>query len=120
METGERVLVHAPVECRQSTDKKVFVTRIRALGLTAYGNNWDESRTKLKQMFATWVGLHRKRGTLEKALNRTKVEWWYESAYDGAEPYDVVTAGGKIEATEPPNQPETTVTFTEAREMVAA
>jgi hypothetical protein len=33
MEKAERALVYATVECRQSNDKKVFITRIRALSL---------------------------------------------------------------------------------------
>lgn len=119
MVKGERVLVHAPVECRQSTDKKVFVTRIRALGLTAYGSSREESRTKVKQMVATWVDAHRKRGTLEKALNRSKVNWWYESEYVGMGTYDVVTAGGIIEEKVPENQTQESVEFTE-KELVAA
>jgi hypothetical protein len=90
----ERVLVVAPLECKSNADGTVVVTRIRALGLTAYGANWEEARGKLYRMYATWVGLHRQSGNLEQALNASSVEWYYESQYTGGRPYHVVLPKG--------------------------
>ena len=58
-----------------------YVTRIRALGLTAYGSDHKESDAKAKRLFGTWVGIHRKSGTLEQALNRSGLSWNYEHDY---------------------------------------
>jgi hypothetical protein len=121
MDTKERevVVVSAPLECKYNADKTVFCTRIRALGLTAYGESWEESKTKLKKMFATWVGLHRRSNTLEVALNRSKLVWCYESQYTGERPYEVILDSGKVRVVTPKTQSQTN-TWQEMKEMVAA
>ncbi len=96
MTNKEMVLVAAQLECKHSNDSKVFCCRIRALGLTAYADSPEEAESKVKRMFATWVGLHRKSGTLEQNLNKSKLSWWYESDYDGALPYQIILAEGGV------------------------
>ena len=114
----EKVLVNALLERKQSVDGKLFVTRIRALGLTAYGTSWDESKAKLKKMFATWVGLHRKSGNLEKALNKSNVQWWYEKDYTGNQEYEVVLEGGNTKIVKAKNSMDDV--YLKEKELVAA
>jgi hypothetical protein len=105
MSTVETVVVFAPLERKSSFDKKVYCTRIRALGLTAYGDSWGASLKALKRMFATYAELHRKAGTLEARLKKSKLKWCYESQYDGSQPVEVLLADGSvrvIKGTEPP------------------
>jgi len=115
----ERVLVVAPLECKSNMDGTVVATRIRTLGLTAYGANWQESKGKLYKMYATWVGLHRQAGTLENALKRSKVEWYYESEYTGSRPYQVVLPDGTTKIIKPKNQSPDNE-WQEMKELVAA
>jgi len=119
MRSNEVVVVVAPLECKHTVDGKVFVARIRALGLTAYGDNFDEAKTKLKKMFATWVGLHRKAGTLEVVLNRSKLTWCYESQYTGPQAYEIILPNGGVKVVQPKTQPQACA-WQEMKELVAA
>ena len=94
MSTVKRVVVALPLERKNTTDNKVFCTRIRALGLTAYGRSFNESDASVKRMFMTYVGLHRKSGTLEDRLNKSQLQWSYESDYQGAKPFEVLLPDG--------------------------
>jgi len=40
-----------------------YMTRMKTLGLTAYGDNELEAREKLERMFATWIHFHITRNT---------------------------------------------------------
>jgi hypothetical protein len=114
----EKVVVAVSLECKHTSNNKVFVTRIRKLGLTAYGTSNDESTHKVKRMFATYVQLHRKYGTLEKQLNKSGLQWWKESEYNGTRPVEVLNADGTIETRVPEIQDENS--WQETRELVMA
>ncbi len=97
----EVVVVVAPLECKQTKDDKMFVARIRALGLTAYGDSLEEAKNKLKKMFATYTNLHCNAGTLEECLEKSKLQWWYESEYDGDRPAEMILPNGKVKYIQP-------------------
>jgi hypothetical protein len=119
MQGKEVVVVVVPVECKQSTDGKMFASRILALGLTAYGGTLEESRKKLKIMFAAWVDLNRKSGTLELALNKSKLSWCYEKDYTDVRPYEKILPNGDIQVMRPKSDPPNH-TWQEMKELVAA
>jgi hypothetical protein len=58
------------------------ISRIRKLGLTAYGLTSQEADEKLSKMFKTYIALHRKYNTLEKTLKRSKLNWFYQNDTD--------------------------------------
>ena len=96
MKTSERVVVVAPLECKNTTDNTMFVTRIRELGLTAYGKTHEEAKQSLRKMFATFVELYRKTENLEERLNRSGLTWYYESEYRGEIPAESIMPDGSI------------------------
>jgi hypothetical protein len=98
MEKHERVVVALPLVCLSNKNKTVFVARIRALGLTAYADDFNKARLKAKQMFAKWVDLNRRSNTLEANLNRSGLTWYYESKYAGNMPYERFLPNGNLEA----------------------
>ena len=97
MERKERVVVAVQLVCLHNADKTQFVSRIRALGLTAYGDSLDDSRRNVKRMFAKWVDLNRRSNTLEENLNRSGLSWSYESEYPGTLSYERVLPDGNLE-----------------------
>ncbi len=104
MDTRGAVVVRASLERKLSYDKKIFCTRIRALGLTAYGSSWEDSLQAVKRMFATLAELHRRSGTLEEMLRNSKLEWCYESEYEGAEAIEVLLPDGRTRIIKGKNQ----------------
>jgi len=79
MDTEERVVAVLPLRRLVSKDGNVYVARIQNLGLTAYGSNEEEATRKVKEMFAAFVVAHRKCGTLKTSLDRSSLEWCWES-----------------------------------------
>ena len=77
-------------------DGKHFVTRIPALGLTAYGDSDAESTKKVKHMFAAFVVAHRKNGSLVERLNKSKLEWYWKKDYKGNSPVELISIDGTI------------------------
>lgn len=55
------------------------------LGLTGYGETGDYALTKVKRMLASAVQAHRDLGSdvFVAWLNRSGVQWWPASQYDG-------------------------------------
>jgi len=86
MAKTERVVVKVVPEKLFHSGQKVYVTRVRPLGLTAYASSEEESWVKLQQMFGAFVRVHRREGTLEKRLNASGLEWCPESEYKGTLP----------------------------------
>lgn len=117
MKTSERVVVVAPLECKNTTDNTMFVTRIRELGLTAYGKTHEEAKQSLRKMFATFVELYRKTENLEERLNRSGLTWYYESEYRGDVPAESVKIDGSIEFIYPKKKDSM---WQEMRELVVA
>jgi hypothetical protein len=87
MGTEERVVAVLPVEHLVRKDKAAFAARVRALGLTAYGSDREEATGKVKQMFAALVTMHREQGTLTDVLDKSGVDWCWESELDGKKPF---------------------------------
>ncbi len=82
--TAERkVVVVVPVDRLFNSKLKVHATRIRPLGLTAYGSTNEESQDKVKQMFGAYVRAHRKEGTLEARLADSGLSWCWADEYRG-------------------------------------
>lgn len=67
-----------------------FAARIEPLGLTAYGNSKDAASARLRRMFASAVETRRARGTLEKWLDRSGLEWHWEDKYNADMPVEYV------------------------------
>jgi hypothetical protein len=88
MAKKEKVVVRVVPETLFHSGQKVYVTRVRRLGLTAYANTEDESWAKLKGMFGAFVRVHRREGTLEERLNASGLEWCPESKYKGKLPIE--------------------------------
>ena len=83
MGTEERVVAVVPMDNLVRTDKSAYATRVRALGLTAYGKNLEETNKKARQMFAAYVVVRRKLGTLRESLDASGLDWCWESEFDG-------------------------------------
>jgi hypothetical protein len=83
MDTEKKVVAVLPLQHLYNPTKKVYATRIRALGVTAYGNSKEDSTKKANQMFAAFVALHRKYGTLQETLDQSKMNWCWENDYTG-------------------------------------
>ena len=64
-------------------DREVYAARFRKLGLTAYGDSYNDALNKLKHMFNRFVHLHRNAGLLVERLNRAGVEWSWADEYPG-------------------------------------
>ena len=120
MEKQQLVVVATPLERKHTRDNKIFVCRMRELGLTAYGNTPEEAETKVKRMFATWVGLNRESGTLESCLNESKLSWWHENNYDGATPYEVILVEGGVKVVNPKKKPPENMWVEEREGLVVA
>ena len=101
MERKETVVVAVPLSCMSNADKTEYVSRIHVLGLTAYANSLDEAQRNVKRMFAKWVDLNRRSGTLEENLTKSGLTWYYESEYVGTSPYERVLPNGDIEQVNP-------------------
>jgi hypothetical protein len=101
MDKERRVVVFANLERKQTRDNKIFVARIRGLGLTAYGDSRDHAFFQLRKLFSTYIDLHRKAGTLEERLNKSKVKWCYEEEYDGDQPVLMLAANGEERVIQP-------------------
>ena len=114
------VVVLVPMEHKQHAEQKeIFAARIRALGLTAYGNSQDSATKSLREMFATFADFHRKAGTLEERLNKSKLEWWYESENHGNEEVLVVSPDGSTRVIKT-NLPQTTASWNESDAILVA
>lgn len=92
MATEEAVVVVVRPKTLYHSGKDMYATRIRELGLTAYGDTCEESSQKVRQMFAALVKAHRKRGTLEERLERSGLDWCWSSEYDGELPVEWVSS----------------------------
>lgn len=84
MVSEERVVVKVVPEKLFNSGEKVYVTRVKQLGLTAYADSDEESWDKLKQMFRALVSVLRDEGALEARLNASGLEWCPESKYKGS------------------------------------
>ncbi len=120
MDEKELVVVVTPLERKHTHDNKVFACRIRALGLTAYADTQEQADAKVKRMFATWVGLHRKSGTLESCLKRSKLSWWHGDEYDGTASYELILAEGGVRLVQPRKKPPEHIWEARREEMVVA
>lgn len=120
MNNKERVVVVAPLVCKHNLHRKVFVSQIPALGLTAYGDNTDEATQKLKRMFAAFVEAHRKYETLSEQLTKSGLRWYWESEYKGPglKPAEVVSTKGSEGTIEPNSGHQNT--WEEMKELVVA
>ena len=76
-----------------------FAARIRPLGLTAYGDSKDAASDRLKSMFASAVETRRARGTLEKWLDGSELEWHWEDECDADMPIEYVGTGRRQSVT---------------------
>ncbi len=83
MANEERVVVKVVPEKLFHSGRKVYVTRVKLLGLTAYADSEEESWGKLKKMFGVLVRVLRREGTLEARLNASGLDWCPESKYTG-------------------------------------
>lgn len=90
MATSEKVVVVVVPEKLSLDSPKLYASRIKALGLTAYGDTDKQSWDRLKQMFGVFVRTHRRVGDLEKLLNASGLDWCYESAYKGPLPIESI------------------------------
>jgi hypothetical protein len=117
----ERVVVVAPLECKTKTSKpEVHCVRIRGLGLTAYGDTREEAVAHLRKMFATFVELNRRSGTLEERLNKSKLQWCYESEYEGSKPAEMVKPNGTITLIKSKRKKDDENHWDEEKELVLA
>ena len=91
MSVEKRVVVVVPVERLYNQKRKAHAARIRALGITAYGNAASEAQDKVKQMFGAYVRAHRKEGTLEFCLRDSGLPWCWEDEYKGKLPVEWVS-----------------------------
>ena len=119
MDKEQRVVVFANLERKQTTDNKMFVARIRALGLTAYGDNREHAMLQLRKLFSTYVDLHRKAGTLVERLNKSSIKWCYENEYDGSEPVLMLAANGEERLIQPKKPKKGECWQSESRMVVA-
>ena len=92
MPTEKKVVVVVPVERLYNPKRKAHATRIRALGLTAYGNTAEESQKKVKQMFGAYVRAYRREGTLEARLRDSGLSWCWADEYCGELPVEWVSS----------------------------
>lgn len=92
MATEEAVVVVVRPKTLHHDGKDIYATRIRQLGLTAYGDTHEESLQKVKKMFVAFVKAHRKRGTLEERLGKSGLEWCWEREYKGKLPVEWVSS----------------------------
>jgi hypothetical protein len=83
MEKQEKVVVVLPMRYLVNAKKDMYAARIRDLGLTAYGSTKEEAKQKVKRMFAAYVAAHRKRGTLKKRLDESKLDWCWLKDWEG-------------------------------------
>jgi len=93
------VVVVVRPEMLYHPEKDMYAARIRALGLTAYGDTCKESVQKVKKMFGLFVKCHRKRGTLEATLKKSGLRWYWEDEYKEELPVEWVSCenkGGQI------------------------
>lgn len=90
MTTEKAVVVVVQPETLFHTGKSIYATRVRELGLTAYGDTQEASAQKVRQMFVAFVKAHRKRGTLKKCLEESGLEWCWASEYHGKLPVEWV------------------------------
>ncbi len=118
-EEQQSVVVFANLERKQTTDNKVFVARIRALGLTAYGDSRENAMLRLRKLFSTYVDLHRKEGTLVERLEKSKLTWCYEGEYDGNEPVLMLATDGEERLIQPKKSKKGGYWQSESRMVVA-
>lgn len=83
MPKEKSVVVAVPYKSLFHEGEKVWATRLRALGLTAYGDTSEESVRKVKKMFSAFVNTHRELGTLAERLDESGLFWCWESDYTG-------------------------------------
>ena len=83
MNREEMVVVYLPMRYLVNNKKDLYATRIRELGLTAYGSTKDEAAQKIKRMFAAYVAVHRKRGILQEKLDKSKLRWSWLKDWEG-------------------------------------
>lgn len=84
----ERVVVLVKLDVLRKPSTNTFAARINQLGLTAYGKTHDEAVQKVKRMFAASVQAHRKSHSLTTWLDRSELEWHWESEYAGPVPVE--------------------------------
>ena len=119
MDKERRVVVFAHLEHKNTKDNKIFVARIRALGLTAYGDSREKAMHQLRKLFSTYVDLHRKEGTLVQRLYETNVRWCYEEDYDGNEPVLMLSPDGEERFIHPKNSVKEDCWHSESRIALA-
>ncbi len=95
-----KVVVLVTPEVLEHERQQVFAARFRTLGLTAYGETFDTSLTRLLQLFDLFIKTTREVGQLEVRLRRAGVEWYPLDAYERLKrPYLDLDGPAVVEAT---------------------
>ena len=80
MERTVVVLLYPEIK-KSRLPEPTYAVRYRQLGLTGYGATADEAERSAKELYRVFIQGLRHRGDLEKQLDRSRVEWYWEDEY---------------------------------------
>ena len=81
-----KVVALVEIEVIENHSRGYIAGRIRALGLTGYGETPEDAMMRAKIMFKTFVHFHRENNTLKEYLDRSGVEWYWLDEYPADKP----------------------------------
>jgi hypothetical protein len=74
--------------------KRLFVARVKEIGLSAYGKTREDALTNLRDLFLRFVTDHRKAGTLSSVLEKSGLKWSWFKDHPKGEAYEDLTQKG--------------------------